>query len=117
MLEPSQRTHTHAYTHQNRELVASYVLPCLLVNTHPSIKTKQACDLALEQEGISCELIDLRTLLPWDAETVVASVKKTGRLVVSHEAPVRVMCVSIKQLDGCLLAIGLLRSQIEPRRV
>lgn len=52
----------------------------------------QACELAWEQEGISCELIDLRTLLPWDAPTVVASVKNTGRLVVSHEAPVG-MCV------------------------
>jgi 2-oxoisovalerate dehydrogenase E1 component beta subunit len=46
-----------------------------------------ACDMAAE-EGISCELIDLRTLLPWDVEAVVASVKKTGRMVVSHEAPV-----------------------------
>ena len=35
------------------------------------------------QEGISCELIDLRTLLPWDKETVEASVRKTGRLLVS----------------------------------
>jgi 2-oxoisovalerate dehydrogenase E1 component beta subunit len=34
------------------------------------------------QEGISCELIDLKTLLPWDKETVEASVKKTGRLLV-----------------------------------
>ncbi|CAN7028629.1 unnamed protein product [Brassica rapa subsp. trilocularis] len=40
------------------------------------------------QEGISCELIDLKTLLPWDKETVEASVKKTGRLLISHEAPV-----------------------------
>lgn len=38
-------------------------------------------------EGISCELIDLRTLLPWDVETVEKSVKKTGRLIISHEAP------------------------------
>lgn len=36
------------------------------------------------QEGISCELIDLRTLLPWDKETVEASVRKTGRLLVSN---------------------------------
>ena len=32
------------------------------------------------------ELIDLRTILPWDVETVTESVKKTGRLVVVHEA-------------------------------
>ncbi|CAN0109682.1 unnamed protein product [Ectocarpus fasciculatus] len=46
----------------------------------------EACDDA-EKEGISCELIDLRTILPWDFDTVSRSVKKTGRLVVSHEAP------------------------------
>jgi pyruvate/2-oxoglutarate/acetoin dehydrogenase E1 component len=48
----------------------------------------QACDLAAEA-GISCELIDLRTILPWDVETIAASVQKTGRLLISHEAPVR----------------------------
>jgi 2-oxoisovalerate dehydrogenase E1 component beta subunit len=48
---------------------------------------EHACDMAAK-EGISCELIDLRTLLPWDQESVIESVMKTGRLVVSHEAPV-----------------------------
>jgi 2-oxoisovalerate dehydrogenase E1 component beta subunit len=38
-------------------------------------------------QGIECEVIDLRTLWPLDIETVVASVKKTGRVVVVHEAP------------------------------
>jgi len=47
---------------------------------------EQACDMA-QEKGISCELIDIRTLYPWDVDTVEASVKKTGRLVVSHEAP------------------------------
>eukprot|EP00602_Paraphysomonas_sp_CaronLab_P011006 CAMPEP_0185020988 /NCGR_PEP_ID=MMETSP1103-20130426/3646_1 /TAXON_ID=36769 /ORGANISM="Paraphysomonas bandaiensis, Strain Caron Lab Isolate" /LENGTH=321 /DNA_ID=CAMNT_0027552247 /DNA_START=207 /DNA_END=1172 /DNA_ORIENTATION=- len=46
----------------------------------------KACDMA-EKAGISCELIDLRSLLPWDVEAVTSSVMKTGRLIVSHEAP------------------------------
>jgi 2-oxoisovalerate dehydrogenase E1 component beta subunit len=44
--------------------------------------------MAQEKHGISCELIDLQTIVPWDMETVEASVRKTGKLVVSHEAPV-----------------------------
>ncbi|PNW83205.1 hypothetical protein CHLRE_06g311050v5 [Chlamydomonas reinhardtii] len=48
---------------------------------------QQAAQL-LAGEGVSCEVIDLRTLAPWDVESVCASVSKTGRLVVSHEAPV-----------------------------
>ncbi|XXQ35251.1 3-methyl-2-oxobutanoate dehydrogenase (2-methylpropanoyl-transferring) [Plasmodiophora brassicae] len=47
-----------------------------------------ACDMAAAQDGITCDLIDLQTVLPWDADTVVQSVTKTGRCVVSHEAPV-----------------------------
>src|SRR6185295_15630248 len=38
-------------------------------------------------QGIDCEVIDLRTLWPLDIETVITSVKKTGRVVVVHEAP------------------------------
>ena len=38
-------------------------------------------------EGVSAEVIDLRTLWPVDIDTIVESVKKTGRLVVVHEAP------------------------------
>ena len=37
------------------------------------------------QDGISCELIDLQTIMPWDQDTVEKSVKKTGRLIISHE--------------------------------
>ncbi|WP_226631899.1 alpha-ketoacid dehydrogenase subunit beta [Novosphingobium profundi] len=41
---------------------------------------------ALAEAGLSVELIDLRTISPWDRETVLASVRKTGRLLVAHEA-------------------------------
>lgn len=40
----------------------------------------------LEQEGISVEVIDPRTMVPFDAQTIIDSVKKTGRLVTVHEA-------------------------------
>lgn len=41
---------------------------------------------AIAEAGISAEIIDLRTISPWDKETVLASVEKTGRLIVAHEA-------------------------------
>ncbi|WP_420613775.1 alpha-ketoacid dehydrogenase subunit beta [Candidatus Spongiisocius sp.] len=41
----------------------------------------------LAAEGVSVEVIDLRSLVPLDADMVVASVEKTGRAVVIHEAP------------------------------
>jgi pyruvate dehydrogenase E1 component beta subunit len=40
----------------------------------------------LAEAGISAELIDLRTIAPWDRETVLASVGKTGRAMIVHEA-------------------------------
>jgi len=46
---------------------------------------EQACD-ALVAEGIDVELIDLRSIWPWDRERVLTSCAKTGRLLVVHEA-------------------------------
>lgn len=37
--------------------------------------------------GVSCEVIDLQSILPWDVETICESVCKTGRLLINHEAP------------------------------
>ncbi|MCS5497699.1 dehydrogenase E1 component subunit alpha/beta [Cnuibacter physcomitrellae] len=57
--------------------VVSYsrmVLECLEVAEH------------LADEGISVEVVDLRTISPWDRQTVLDSVKRTSRLVVVHEA-------------------------------
>jgi 2-oxoisovalerate dehydrogenase E1 component beta subunit len=47
---------------------------------------EKAADMAAK-EWISCEVIDLRTLAPWDVDTIADSVKKTGRLLINHEAP------------------------------
>jgi 2-oxoisovalerate dehydrogenase E1 component beta subunit len=44
--------------------------------------------MAEEELGVSCEVIDLRTIYPWDREIIMDSVKKTGRAIVSHEAPI-----------------------------
>lgn len=43
-------------------------------------------EAAVEETGIDAEIIDLRTLLPLDIDTIAASVKKTGRCVIIHEA-------------------------------
>ncbi len=42
----------------------------------------------LEQQGVSVEIIDLRTLVPYDWEAIVESVHKTSRVVVAHEDPI-----------------------------
>ena len=50
----------------------------------------QACVDAADQlaaQGVQAEVIDLRTLWPWDKEAVLNSAAKTGRLLVVHEAP------------------------------
>src|SRR5688572_1441048 len=45
------------------------------------------CMQAIEKSGKSIELIDLRTISPMDTDTIIASVKKTGRAIIVHEAP------------------------------
>ena len=42
---------------------------------------------AIQAAGVSADLIDLQTIIPWDREAVLTSVKKTGRLIVVEEAP------------------------------
>jgi 2-oxoisovalerate dehydrogenase E1 component beta subunit len=48
---------------------------------------EEAAQKAEAAGDISVEVLDLRTLLPFDIETILASVKKTGRCVIVHEAP------------------------------
>lgn len=59
---------------------------CTVVATSMAVvKALRAADL-LQKEGISIEVIDPRTLFPLDIDTIIQSVKKTSRLVVTHEA-------------------------------
>jgi pyruvate dehydrogenase E1 component beta subunit len=57
-----------------------------LVSFGKIIKTCYAAAEELEKEGISCEIIDLRTIRPIDYDTVINSVKKTNRMVFVEEA-------------------------------
>jgi acetoin:2,6-dichlorophenolindophenol oxidoreductase subunit beta len=57
-----------------------------VVSWGKSVLDSTAAAKLLAEEGISVEIIDLRTLSPLDIDTVVASVKKTNRVVVVHEA-------------------------------
>ncbi|HXJ00917.1 MAG TPA: alpha-ketoacid dehydrogenase subunit beta [Micropepsaceae bacterium] len=58
-----------------------------LVTWGPAVKETLAAAGALAAEGISAEVIDVATISPLDFETILASVEKTGRLVIVHEAP------------------------------
>jgi pyruvate/2-oxoglutarate/acetoin dehydrogenase E1 component len=58
-----------------------------LVTAMKSVHDGLAAAEALEQDTVSVEVIDLRTLRPFDIETVLTSVRKTGRIVVVEEGP------------------------------
>jgi pyruvate/2-oxoglutarate/acetoin dehydrogenase E1 component len=80
----------------------------------------------LTREGISVEVIDLRTLAPLDFDTIVASAKKTGRVVVVDEAPkfagpgaevtASIQEAAFTYLDAPVMRVGALRSAIPEGR-
>jgi pyruvate dehydrogenase E1 component beta subunit len=93
--EPKRRYHDRAEydtaaTSAPRSLFEANVLregtDVTLVGYGPVVKTMLESAAAAEAEGTSIEVIDLRSLSPLPIDAVVASVKKTGRLVVVHEA-------------------------------
>ena len=45
----------------------------------------EACEGAVEASGISSDVIDLRTIMPWDKEAVLSSIRKTNRCLIVHE--------------------------------
>lgn len=51
---------------------------------HTAVETAEKVQ---DEENITIEVIDLRTLMPYDIDTILASVKKTGRAIIVHEAP------------------------------
>ena len=60
-----------------------------LISWGAQVRVIQSAAIMAEKElGISCEVIDLRTVNPWDRETVIQSVNKTGKVLISHEAPI-----------------------------
>lgn len=58
-----------------------------LVAWGAQVETIEKAAALAEEKGVTCEVIDLQSILPWDAETVFQSVYKTGRLLINHEAP------------------------------
>lgn len=58
-----------------------------LISWGAMVRTCLEAAAALEAEGRSLEVLDVRTLTPLDLESVLASVEKTGRAVIAHEAP------------------------------
>ena len=57
-----------------------------IVSWSSQLHTASGAAATLEEQGISAEVIDLRTLWPWDRDAVFASVEKTGRLLITHES-------------------------------
>lgn len=58
-----------------------------LVAWGAQVEVMQKASEMAQQDGVSSEIIDLQTLLPFDVDTLVNSVQKTGRCLISHEAP------------------------------
>ena len=94
-------------------------------------RTLQAALEAVKQaKGVSVELIDLRTIWPWDRDTVLASAAKTKHLVVAHEA-VRVagvgaeiaatvaeeLGIAVKRVGGARIPVGYSRPLEDEARI
>ncbi len=58
---------------------------CSIISYGTAVHLSIQAAKELEKEGISLEIIDLRSLIPWDKEMVFESVKKTSKVIVAHE--------------------------------
>ncbi len=68
----------HIVCHGDNFTVITYGAACVSA-------AKNEAELLEQEEGISVEVIDLRTVHPWDMDCILASVEKTGRCVIFHE--------------------------------
>lgn len=74
----------------------------------PLYTIEKAVSMAVNDHNISPEVIDLRTILPYDIETIEQSVTKTGRCIIVHEAPVTggfAAELSSKIMERCFLRL------------
>jgi 2-oxoisovalerate dehydrogenase E1 component beta subunit len=93
----------------------------------PMVKTCLAAAVAAGEDGRSLEVIDLRSLSPLDTETIFGSVRRTGRCVVAHEAPVtgglgaeiaaRITEACFYQLEAPVLRVGGFSTPYPPSRL
>ncbi len=98
-----------------------------LIGYGPMVRTCVEAAVAAQEEGKSIEVIDLRSLSPLDTETIFASVRKTGRCVVVHEATVtggiggeiaaRVSQECFYHLESPVLRVGGYSTPYPPSRI
>jgi pyruvate dehydrogenase E1 component beta subunit len=93
----------------------------------PMVRTCTAAAVAASEDGRSLEVIDLRSLSPLDTETIFESVRRTGRCVVAHEAPVtgglgaeiaaRVTEQCVYRLEAPVLRVGGFSTPYPPSKL
>jgi 2-oxoisovalerate dehydrogenase E1 component beta subunit len=98
-----------------------------VVTYGPLVRTCVEAAVAAREDGRALDVIDLRSLSPLDIGTVVASVRKTGRCVVVHEAPVtaglgaeiaaRVTQECFYHLEAPVLRVGAFSTPYPPSRL
>jgi 2-oxoisovalerate dehydrogenase E1 component beta subunit len=98
-----------------------------LLSYGPVVRSCAEAAIAAQEEGRSVEVIDLRSLAPLDMETITASVSRTGRCVVAHEAPVyaglgaeiaaRVTEQCFYHLEAPVLRVGGFATPFPPARL
>jgi 2-oxoisovalerate dehydrogenase E1 component beta subunit len=91
------------------------------------VRTCVEAAVAAREDGRALEVIDLRSLSPLDIDTVIASVRKTGRCIVVHEAPVtaglgaeiaaRVTQECFYHLEAPVLRVGGFSTPYPPSRL